>query len=131
MTTSCSCSSATCWKVSEQRRDPTSVAAIWIVERLARPGARCREIFDAVDDHFKATGGTEMQHHLGHGFGLEPHEFPHLNPHWDDTLIEGEVVTVEPGQYSDELAAGIRLENQYLVTADGVANLVDFPLDLI
>ncbi len=71
-----------------------------------------------------------MPHHLGHGVGLQPHEFPHLNLKWDDVLLEGEVFTAEPAQYAAELHAGIRIENQYLVTASGVENLVGFPMDL-
>ena len=104
--------------------------ALGVVERMARPGVRCREIFTAVDEHFKRTRGTGMGHHLGHGVGLQPHEFPHLNPRWDDALMEGEVFTAEPGQYGPELRGGIRLENQYLVTKDGAANLTPFALGL-
>jgi len=80
-----------------------------IVERLAKPGARCREIFAAVDEHLKSTLGQGLPHHLGHGVGLQPHEFPHLNPRWDDVLIEGEVFTAEPGVYSGEIIGGIRI----------------------
>jgi Xaa-Pro dipeptidase len=101
-----------------------------IVESLARPGARCREIFTAVDDHLKTTLGQSLPHHLGHGVGLQAHEFPHLNPHWDDTLIEGEIFTAEPGLYGPHLNGGIRLENEYLVTSSGVENLIQYPLDL-
>jgi Xaa-Pro aminopeptidase len=106
-------------------------AALQIVERMARPGVRCRDIFAAVDDHFRRTRGTGLPHHLGHGVGLQPHEYPHLNPKWDDTLIEGEIFTAEPGQYAPDLAAGIRLENQYLVTSSGVERLVHAPLELV
>jgi Xaa-Pro aminopeptidase len=91
---------------------------------------RCRDIFDAVDDHLKAALGRGMPHHLGHGVGLQPHEFPHLNPKWDDVLMEGEFFAAEPGTYAPELAAGIRIENNYLVTASGVQQLLDFPMDL-
>ena len=105
--------------------------AMTCVEQMARPGVRCQEIFSTVNEHFKANCGTGMSHHLGHGVGLQPHEFPHLNPHWDDVLKEGEVIAVEPGQYGEHLAGGIRLENQYLVTKNGVENLVECPLDLV
>ncbi len=101
-----------------------------IVERMAKPGVKCREIFTAVDEHLKQSLGQGLSHHLGHGVGLQPHEFPHLNPKWDDTLIEGDVFTAEPGIYGKELNGGIRLENQYLVTADGVENLTQFPMEL-
>jgi len=68
--------------------------------------------------------------HLGHGIGLFPHEAPHLNPAWDDVLQEGEVIAVEPALYDPVLRTGLRLENDYLVTADGLELLSPFPLDL-
>jgi Xaa-Pro dipeptidase len=101
-----------------------------IVERTAKPGVRCRDIFDAVSRHLQDTYGKPMPHHLGHGVGLQPHEYPHLNPKWDDTLIEGELFTAEPGLYGPEINGGIRIENQYLVTPDGVENLTPFPTEL-
>ena len=101
-----------------------------IIERLAKPGVRCRDLFAAIDAHYRERTGSGFPHHLGHGVGLQPHEFPHLNPKWDETLMEGEVFTCEPGMYAPELRAGMRIENQYLVTASGVENLTPFPLTL-
>jgi Xaa-Pro dipeptidase len=101
-----------------------------IVETLARPGVRCRDVYAAVDQHLKSKTGVGLTHHLGHGIGLQPHEFPHLNMRWDDVLIEGEVFTVEPGLYGSHLAGGIRLENTYLIKSTGLENLVTAPLDL-
>ena len=71
-------------------------------------------------------------HHLGHGFGLFPHEAPHLNPAagWDDVFEVGDTFTAEPGLYTPELNAGIRLEQNYLVTKGGVELLTHFPLGL-
>ena len=101
-----------------------------IVERMAKPGARCRELFDAASTHLKDKTGKELTHHLGHGVGLSPHEGPHLNPKWDDVLEVGDVFTAEPGLYGPEINGGIRLENQYLVTEAGVENLTPFPMEL-
>ena len=98
-----------------------------IFEHLAKPGARCRDLFAAVNDHLSKSMGRPLPHHLGHGVGLQAHEFPHLNPKWDDVLMPGEVVAVEPGVYGDDLGGGIRIEDQYLVTPTGVQNLVKFP----
>ena len=106
-------------------------AALKVVEAMAKPGVRCAAIFQAVDEHFRQGGRTGLSHHLGHGVGLQPHEYPHLNPKWDDTLMEGEIFTAEPGQYGPEINGGIRLENQYRVTSDGVVNLLDSPLGLV
>jgi len=101
-----------------------------IIERMAKPGVRCRDLFAAADAHLHDTIGASMTHHLGHGVGLTPHEFPHLNPRFDEALAEGEVFTCEPGVYNDQLNGGLRLENMYLVTADGVENMTPFPMEL-
>jgi Xaa-Pro aminopeptidase len=104
--------------------------ALAIVEKMAKPGARCREIYEGVFNHLKGRAGAQFPHHLGHGVGLQPHEYPHLNPKWDDVLIEGEVFTAEPGLYATHLRGGIRLENLYHVTASGVEALTRASLDL-
>lgn len=100
------------------------------VERFVRPGASARQLFHDVHAQLDGQAGGRFDHHLGHGIGLYPHEAPHLNPHWDDTFETGDVFTVEPGLYEVQLAGGIRLENNYLVTEDGVELLSDFPLQL-
>lgn len=102
-----------------------------LIERMARPGVRCQDIFHAVDEHLNQSLGVGLTHHLGHGVGLFPHEFPHLNPRWDDVLMEGDVFTCEPGVYSPSLNGGLRLENTYLLKNEGVENLVGTPLDLV
>ena len=99
-----------------------------LVQRLAKPGVKCRDIYTAVDEHLRPFGG--LKHHLGHGVGLFPHEYPHLNHKWDDTLAEGDFFTVEPGIYAPNLAAGIRLENNYFVTRTGVQEMLNYPLEL-
>jgi Xaa-Pro dipeptidase len=101
-----------------------------IVEKIVRPAVRCQDVFNTIDEHLKHKLGHGLPHHLGHGVGLQPHEFPHLNPKWDDMFLEGDVFTVEPGSYGKHLNGGIRIENQYLVTAGGVENLVDYPMEL-
>ena len=104
--------------------------ALEIVERRARPGARCREIYEEVHAWLADSPVGSWSSHLGHGIGLFPHEAPHLNPAWDDTLEEGEVIAVEPALYDASLRCGLRLENDYLVTSTGVELLSPFPLEL-
>ncbi|HRF00671.1 MAG TPA: Xaa-Pro peptidase family protein [Pirellulaceae bacterium] len=102
-----------------------------LVESTVRPGTSCRELFETVSARLASAPCGRFDHHLGHGIGLHPHEAPRLNPNWDDCFREGDVFTVEPGLYDAErLRHGIRLENDYRVTADGVELLTPFPLEL-
>ena len=101
-----------------------------MVERTVRPGIRCGDLFRSAQEMLDAVRPGGFPHHLGHGIGLFPHEAPHLNPHWDDLFQAGEVFTAEPGLYWEGLRAGIRLEDDFLVTADGVRRLSHFPREL-
>jgi Xaa-Pro dipeptidase len=115
----------------EQLRAWAHVAEVFkLVENSVKPGASCRELFQQAYEWLNRAKPWVFDHHLGHGIGLFPHEAPHLNPEWDDTFEKGEVFAVEPGLYGEGLRAGIRLENNYLVTASGVELLTPFPLEL-
>jgi Xaa-Pro aminopeptidase len=107
-----------------------ATAAFKIIEIKARPGVRCRELFQMADRQLNELAPWVFNHHLGHGVGLAAHEGPHLNPNWNDTLAEGHFLAVEPGLYHDELRVGVRVEQNYLVTANGVELLTDWPLEL-
>jgi Xaa-Pro aminopeptidase len=116
---------------AKQREAWEAVAAMFgVIESEVKPGLRCRELFQRVDRELNKHGPWVFNHHLGHGVGLAPQEGPHLNPRWDDTLAEGEFLAVEPGVYHEELRVGVRLENNYLVTATGAELLSDWPLQL-
>lgn len=105
-------------------------AALAIVERIARPGISCRVIYEEVREWLAGAAVGSWSSHLGHGIGLSVHETPRLNPHWDDVLEEGDVIAVEPALYDPRLACGMRIENDYLVTATGLELLSPFPLGL-
>ena len=95
------------------------------------PGKSCQELFHEAQAILDQAPVGVFNHHLGHGIGLFPHEGPHLNPNWNDTFEVGDVFTAEPGLYDEKiLRAGMRLENDYLVTETGVELLTPFPLEL-
>ena len=101
-----------------------------VVQERVKPGASCQQLFHDVQSMLNRRQPWVFNHHLGHGIGLAPQEGPHLNPRWDDTFEEGDFFAVEPGLYHEDLRFGIRLEENYLVTADGVEKLTDYPLEL-
>ncbi len=101
-----------------------------VIAQFVKPGASCKQLYETVLAQLKPSEPWLFNHHLGHGVGLAPHEGPHLNPNWDDTFAEGDFFTAEPGLYHDDLKAGIRLEQNYCVTDDGVELVTDWPLGL-
>jgi Xaa-Pro aminopeptidase len=78
------------------------------------------------ESHFAGMFG----HGLGHGLGLEVHEAPRLSSESTDTLVPGNVVTVEPGIYL-EGRGGIRIEDNVVVRDGGIDNLTNLRKDLI
>ena len=66
-----------------------------------------------------------MHHGTGHGIGLDVHEPPLLDA-TGIPLLEGDVLTVEPGLYRKDLG-GVRVEDMVVVTADGFEKLNRLP----
>ena len=80
-----------------------------------------------IDD---AGFGEAFGHGLGHGVGLAVHEAPRLARESSDTLVAGNVVTVEPGIYLEGLG-GIRIEDLVIVGEDGPEVLTGYTKDLV
>ena len=99
-------------------------------EANARAGSSCRELYQSVFAQLDGFNGWSFPHHLGHGFGLNAHEAPRLNSHWDDTLQVGDIVAVEPGLYGADLRTGVRLEDDFWVTQNGLEKLSSADLAL-
>ena len=115
----------------QMRAHQQAVDTLTEVKRLARPGVACIDLYNLAQERMDVIVPGGMFHHLGHGIGLNPHEGPYLNPAWPDSMLEeGNTITVEPGVYSDALRGGVRVEDDMLITADGVQTLIHAPYDL-
>lgn len=92
---------------------------------MLKPGADGSAVHGkAVEVLNSKDMGKYFTHSLGHGFGLEIHEEPLLSGRKDFVLAEGDIVTIEPGVYI-EGKGGMRLEDDYLITANGSERLTD------
>lgn len=100
-----------------------------------RPGVECRTVDGRARDVLKKThvGGVRLDelfvHSTGHGLGLEIHEGPRIAPGQRQRLLQGMVVTIEPGVYLDGVA-GVRIEDVVAVTAGGCQVLTGTPREL-
>jgi Xaa-Pro dipeptidase len=101
------------------------------IESSVKPGYSAKQLYEEAQAILDERLPWVFDHHLGHGVGLYPHEAPHLNRYWDDEFQEGELFTAEPALYHDDLRHGMRLEQNYLVTATGLELLTDFSLELV
>ena len=106
--------------------DPRQEKLINLVEKaykislsMAHNGISTRRIAATVDEIF-AKSKKRMPHGLGHGIGLDEHEYPMIRNRSDNewVLEPGMIFTFEPGLY-DPVHGGCRLENDILMTEDG------------
>jgi Xaa-Pro aminopeptidase len=122
------------------------LAALELAHSEAKPGERGWDLQERICALFTARGyrtpishpGTTegYVHGLGHGVGVELHEYPTFRrtagP--EGVLEIGDVVTLEPGLYDPNVREdggyGVRLEDLVYLGADGAETLTDLPYDL-
>lgn len=81
---------------------------------LIKPGIAISDLCLNAEKDLK----QKLIHSLGHGIGIEVHEFPYVSTNSKSILKEGMVITIEPGEYL-EGKYGIRIEDDVLVTKGG------------
>jgi Xaa-Pro dipeptidase len=96
----------------------------------ARPGTTCHAVDQAAREIIETSGyGQYFIHRTGHGLGLESHEAPYIREGNTMSLEAGMTFTIEPGIYIRDLG-GVRIEDDVVVTDEGLTSLSDLPRDL-
>ena len=91
-------------------------ATFWDLERAARKVFEERGLTKWSYAHSRDGG---VRHGLGHYVGLAVHD----SGTYREKFAPGMVITIEPGWYDKDAGYGIRIEDIYLITADGFERL--------
>ena len=96
--------------------------------KAIKPGVKASNIDRIVREYINNMGYSKhYQHALGHHVGFRYHDPGQgLSPESELIIAEGMILTVEPGIYAVELGGGSRIEDNILVTMNGIKILSDY-----
>jgi Xaa-Pro aminopeptidase len=92
-----------------------------------RPRASLAELDRLVREGIAEAGYPgQPSHPIAHGVGARAHEPPYAHQAGTGDIEEGMVLAIEPGAYWGG-GGGLRVEDNFLITADGAEKLSPFP----
>ena len=95
-----------------------------LVKKTLVSGMTGKQADAIARDYLKERGYGELfTHSLGHGIGLNVHEFPYVSPRGEDVLVDGMVFSDEPGVY-EVGKFGIRIEDTITLKDGKVMSLM-------
>jgi Xaa-Pro aminopeptidase len=94
----------------------------------ARPGAEMAGLDRLIRQRIVEAGYESPSHPVSHGVGARAHEPPWPHQAAGGVLEEGMVIAIEPGTYFSG-GGGLRLEDNFWITADGAVKLCRYEDD--
>ena len=109
-----------------------AVRAIEAAEVMLAPGVTGDALDRAARDALAADGygSWVLPHPVGHGLGASGGERPAIATGSDDRVPDGAVVNLEPGVFDPGAGLAVRVEDTYLVQAQGARRMTTFPREL-
>lgn len=101
--------------------------AFWCLTQYRKGKTIYKKVKRFLEERVKEDG---FLHGLGHGIGLEVHEFPRLSEGSEDRIVEGMVFTLEPALYLKGFG-GIRLEDDVVMRNGYAEKITTLPRELI
>ena len=96
-----------------------------------KPGISLKELDAKARDYIASQGYADyFGHGLGHGIGIDIHEYPTVSPKSSTIAEEGMVFTIEPGIYIPGWG-GVRIEDSVVVERDGCRRITQVPKELM
>src|SRR5256714_14915014 len=94
---------------------------------MCTPGASLAELDRSTREALAEAGYPgQPSHPICHGVGARAHEPPYAHQAGGGTIEEGMVLAIEPGGYWDG-GGGLRVEDNFLITAAGAEETSSFP----
>jgi len=118
--------------ISKKQKFPKEIQKVYDIVLKAqesaisavKAGVKAKELDKIARDIITDAGyGKFFVHSLGHGVGLDIHEWPYINSRNETLLKEGMVFTIEPGIYIPG-EFGVRIEDMIAINYNGVAEIL-------
>jgi Xaa-Pro dipeptidase len=119
-------------EINERQREiyETVLKAEVAALNICKPGEAIGTIDQTARTIITNKGyGEYFTHRIGHGLGIDVHEFPSMTSTNSNSLKAGMTFTIEPGIYVPNVG-GVRIEDDVLITETGFESLTSYPKEL-